>query len=39
MRASQALSCIGDQWTVFVIMLLREKSLRFSELKRGVDGI
>lgn len=39
MRASQVLSRIGDQWTVLVIMLLREKSLRFSELKRGVDGI
>lgn len=38
-RVSQVLSRIGDKWTVLVIMLLRGKSRRFSELKRGVDGI
>jgi DNA-binding HxlR family transcriptional regulator len=39
MRVSKLLSRIGDKWTVLVIMLLREKSRRFSELKRGVGGI
>lgn len=39
LRVSQLLSRIGDKWTVLVIMLLRGQSRRFSELKRGVDGI
>ncbi|WP_298958076.1 helix-turn-helix domain-containing protein [uncultured Methylobacterium sp.] len=39
MRVSRVLSRIGDKWTVLVIMLLRERSRRFSELKRGIDGI
>lgn len=39
LKVSQVLSRIGDKWSVLVIMLLREKSLRFSELKRGIDGI
>lgn len=39
LRVSQLLSRIGDKWTVLVIMLLRERACRFSELKRGVDGI
>jgi hypothetical protein len=34
-RVSRVLSRIGDKWTVLVIMLLRERSRRFSELKRG----
>jgi len=33
------LSRIGDKWSVLIIMLLREKSLRFTEIKRGVGGI
>jgi len=39
MRVSKILSRIGDKWTVLVIMLLRDRSRRFSELKRGVEGI
>ena len=38
-KASQVLSRIGDKWSVLVIMLLRNKSYRFSELKRGIGGI
>ena len=38
-RVSQVLSRIGDKWSVLVIMLLRERSRRFSELKRGIGGI
>jgi DNA-binding HxlR family transcriptional regulator len=39
MRVSKLLSRIGDKWTVLVIMLLRGQSRRFTDLKRGVDGI
>ncbi|GJD52945.1 hypothetical protein OPKNFCMD_5713 [Methylobacterium crusticola] len=39
MKVSQVLSRIGDKWSVLVIMMLRERSHRFSELKRGIDGI
>ncbi|WP_084399090.1 winged helix-turn-helix transcriptional regulator [Henriciella aquimarina] len=39
LRVSQVLSRIAGKWSVLVIMLLRQQSLRFSELKRGVDGI
>jgi DNA-binding HxlR family transcriptional regulator len=39
LRVSRVLSSIAGKWSVLVIMLLRERSLRFSELKRGIDGI
>ncbi|GJD55188.1 winged helix-turn-helix transcriptional regulator [Methylobacterium dankookense] len=39
LKVSQVLSRIGDKWSVLVIMRLRERSCRFSELKREVDGI
>ena len=39
MRVSRVLSSIAGKWSVLVVMMLREKSRRFSELKRGVDGI
>src|SRR5947209_6841676 len=39
MKVSQVLSRIGDKWSVLVIMLLRQRSRRFSELKRGIEGI
>ncbi len=39
LRISRVLSSIASKWSVLVIMLLRQKSWRFSELKRGVDGI
>lgn len=39
MRVSQVLSIITGKWSVLIIMLLRQRSLRFSELKRGIEGI
>ena len=39
MRVSRVLSSIAGKWSVLVVMLLREQPRRFSELKRGVDGI
>lgn len=39
MKVSQVLSRVGDKWSVLIIMILRGRSCRFSELKRGVDGI
>src|SRR5207302_500323 len=39
LEVSQVLSRVGDKWLVLIIMLLCEKSHRFGELKRGIDGI
>jgi DNA-binding HxlR family transcriptional regulator len=39
LKVSQVLSRVGDKWSVLVIMLLRDGSRRFSELRRGIDGI
>jgi DNA-binding HxlR family transcriptional regulator len=39
MKVSQVLSRLGDKWSVLVIMMLRERSQRFSELKRGIEDI
>ncbi len=33
------LSRIGDKWSVLVVALLRDGPMRFSELRRSVDGI
>ncbi len=30
---------VGDKWSVYVIHLLGGGTMRFSELKRGIDGI
>jgi DNA-binding HxlR family transcriptional regulator len=38
-RVMQVLSCVGDKWTVFVIVVLRSGPCRFNELKRTIDGI
>lgn len=38
-RVSELLSCIGDKWTVLVVMQLRAGSRRFSELKRDIGGV
>jgi DNA-binding HxlR family transcriptional regulator len=35
----QALDRIADKWTVLVIGLLGQRSHRFGELLRGIDGI
>ena len=38
-KVSRVLARIGDKWSVLIIMLLRGRSCRFSELKRGIDGV
>lgn len=39
LKVSKLLSRIGDKWSVLVIMLLRQRSRRFNEMKREIDGI
>jgi len=39
LRVSEVLSQIASKWSVLIIMLLRQRSLRFSELKKGINGI
>lgn len=39
LKISRVLARVGDKWSVLVIMLLRGKPRRFSELKRGIEGI
>ena len=38
-RAREVLQRVGDKWSVFVIDLLGQGTLRFTELHRGIDGI
>jgi DNA-binding HxlR family transcriptional regulator len=38
-QARDILDRIGDKWSLYVISRLDEGSRRFTELKRGVDGI
>lgn len=38
-RAREVLIRIGDKWSMYVISQLGERTLRFTELKRGIDGI
>jgi DNA-binding HxlR family transcriptional regulator len=38
-RVSQVLARVGDKWSVLVVMQLAEGSLRFSEIKRRINGI
>ena len=33
------LSRVGDKWTIFVVALLSERSMRFNELRRAVGAI
>lgn len=35
----QALDCIADKWSVLVVGLLQERTLRFGELRREINGI
>ncbi|REE96563.1 winged helix-turn-helix transcriptional regulator [Thermomonospora umbrina] len=37
--AREILDRIADKWSLYVISLLGERTLRFTELKRGIDGI
>jgi DNA-binding HxlR family transcriptional regulator len=38
-RVSQVLARVGDKWSVLVVMQLAEGPLRFSEIKRRINGI
>ena len=35
----EVLNRVGDKWSVLVVVLLGRGTLRFSELKRAIDGI
>src|SRR3954452_17368114 len=35
----EVLARVGDKWSVFVITLLGERTMRFTELKRSIDGV
>jgi DNA-binding HxlR family transcriptional regulator len=35
----EVLNRVGDKWSVLVVSLLGDRSQRFSELKRTIDGI
>ena len=37
--ARDVLARVGDKWSVYVIHLLGQRTMRFSELRRSVDGI
>ncbi|WP_329240819.1 helix-turn-helix transcriptional regulator [Actinoallomurus sp. NBC_01490] len=38
-QARDILGRIGDKWSLYVVFVLGERTLRFTELKRGVEGI
>jgi DNA-binding HxlR family transcriptional regulator len=38
-EAREILDRIGDKWSVYVVAMLRDGPLRFSQLKRTIDGI
>src|SRR5437899_1267007 len=35
----EVLAHVGDKWSVFVITLLGERTMRFTELQRSIEGI
>src|SRR5882762_5736538 len=35
----EVLARIGDKWSVFVITLLGERTMRFTDLQRSIEGI
>jgi DNA-binding HxlR family transcriptional regulator len=35
----QILTRVGDKWSVLVVVLLGEATMRFNELRRALDGI
>ena len=35
----QVLTRVGDKWSMFVVIALQEGVLRFSELRRRIDGV
>jgi DNA-binding HxlR family transcriptional regulator len=38
-KVSRVLARLGDKWSVLIVVLLRERSYRFNEIKRTVHGI
>lgn len=38
-KVSRVLARLGDKWSVLIVVLLRERSYRFNEIKRTVKGI
>ena len=38
-RAREVLQRVGDKWSMYVIDLLGQGTMRFSELHRSIDGI
>jgi DNA-binding HxlR family transcriptional regulator len=38
-KISQVLARIGEKWSVLIIIMLAEKTRRFSELKRAIGGV
>lgn len=39
LKVTEVLARVGDKWSVLIISRLGERSMRFSELRRVVDGI
>lgn len=38
-KISQVLARVGDKWSILIVMLLANRSHRFSEIKRAINGI
>lgn len=38
-RVTPVLARVGDKWSILTVMILAGGSKRFSELRRGIDGI
>jgi DNA-binding HxlR family transcriptional regulator len=38
-RTRAVLDIVGDKWALLVVRMLRDGPLRFTELKRAIDGI
>ena len=38
-RTREVLDIVGDKWSLLVVRTLRDGPLRFTELKRAIDGI
>ena len=38
-NVAPVLNRVGDKWSMMIVMMLAEGSMRFSELKRAIDGI
>ena len=38
-RVAPILARVGDKWTILVVMTLARGTMRFSDIKRAIDGI